>query len=436
MDKSCDISFQEKANIFSFEYLKCLLFIHRLDDPEYIFTKKLYSKLIVNSHILEDFLDFHGAKKNSEWVFYRELSATIRHLSLASYSQRHILNRFKFYTFEDGGQDIFRQEALDTLRTIQDSIRLAAPVILKEAERLGIVIPTSGYDLSYFPGISSTQQLDHNIDDINPGKQKQKNLARISSEFLEVVRDFEQFAFYERYDLKKIHTIVPEKINEVAIRSYEMRVHNIQSSFDSYVVSLESEEDNQILEQLRSHFSIVFHMLQVMGRLLHFYERHLYDVGFKEEYKKVSENLAELIDPDVLLDRAMNFCLFYAWRFLSSGKKVASTVLNQNMETGSIEVAIPKDRGFHSRPSLLVAKIVQHYGGEVQLRVGGDCFDASSVLDIQWAGGKINKEKIETVTFTGNSRALNDLLILAGVNYGEDVMGKGIPLPKELIYLT
>ena len=81
MDYSCDISFQEKANIFSFEYLKCLLFIRGLEDEEYIFTKKLYSKLIVNSHILEDFLDFHGAKKNSQWVFYRELSATIRHLA-------------------------------------------------------------------------------------------------------------------------------------------------------------------------------------------------------------------------------------------------------------------------------------------------------------------------------------------------------------------
>ena len=110
-------------------------------------------------------------------------------------------------------------------------------------------------------------------------------------------------------------------------------------------------------------------------------------------------------------------------------------MLNENMETSSIEVGIPKDRGFHSRPSLLVAKIVQHYGGEVKMVIGEDQFDASSVLDIQWAGGKINKEEIETVVFTGDSRALNDLAILAGVNYGEDHMGKGIPLPKELSYL-
>ncbi|MBI5064569.1 MAG: HPr family phosphocarrier protein, partial [Desulfatitalea sp.] len=59
----------------------------------------------------------------------------------------------------------------------------------------------------------------------------------------------------------------------------------------------------------------------------------------------------------------------------------------------------------------------------------------SRVLDIQWAGGKIQKENINQVVFEGDVRALNDIQILAGVNYGEDTMGKGVPLPKELKYL-
>jgi phosphotransferase system HPr-like phosphotransfer protein len=436
MNHVCDISFKEKVNIFSFEYLKCLLFIHQIESDDYLFTKKLYSKLITTSHILEDFLDFHGAKKNREWVFYRELSASIRHLSLACYSQRHLLNRFKFYRLENAHQDMFKLEAMDTLRIIQDSLKYAVPVILEEAKRLDITIPETGYDLGYFPGISSSQHLDHNIDDLNAKDNQKENLTRIASEFLEVIKDFEQFSFYERYDLKKIHQLVPGKINEVIVRSYEMRIHNIQSSFDSYVVNSASDSENIILDELRSHFSIVFHILQVMGRLLHFYERHLYDVGFKDVYKNVSVALSELIDRDLLLDRAVNFCLFYAAKFLSSGKEVAFRIINENMETSTIQVGIPKDRGFHSRPSLLVAKIVQHYGGEVKLQVGEDFFDASSVLDIQWAGGKIKKEEIEIVTFTGDSRALNDLVILAEVNYGEDHMGKGIPLPRQLSYLS
>ncbi|MEX1302043.1 MAG: HPr family phosphocarrier protein, partial [Desulfotignum sp.] len=426
MTDTCDITFQEKANIFSFDFLKLIRFIDTIEDDSYLFTKKLYSKLITNSHILEDFLDFHGAKRNAEWLYYRELCALVRHLSLACYSQRHILNRLSFYRLGDHPLDLFKQEATDTLRILQDSLKFTGPVILAEARRLNITVPGSRYSLNFFPGITSTQQLDHNIDDLTARDNQKKNLTRISSEFLDLIKSFEQFSFYERYDLKTIHDLVPEKINEVVIRGFELRVHNIQSSFDSYVVKTPSEEENILLEQLRSHFSIVFHILQVMGRLLHFYERHLYDVGFKDMYMRVRQSLAELIDPDVLLDRAVNFCLYYAWKFLSSGKQVASLIMNQNMETGSIEVGIPMDRGFHSRPSLLVAKIVQYYGGEVILHVGEDQFDASSVLDIQWAGGKIKKEDRTTVRFTGDSRALNDLKVLAGVNYGEDHMGKGI----------
>jgi hypothetical protein len=83
----------------------------------------------------------------------------------------------------------------------------------------------------------------------------------------------------------------------------------------------------------------------------------------------------------------------------------------------------------------MVAKIVQYYGGKVDLCVGEDRFDAASVLDIQWAGGKIQKENIQKVNFEGDARALKDLKILASFNYGEDSMGKGVPLPRELDYL-
>ncbi len=435
MTLSCDISFREKAKQFSFEYLKCLMSVAEMESEAYLLTKKLYSKLITSSHLLEDFLDFHGAKNNREWVFYRELTAAVRHLCLAGYSQKHIYNRIGFYEFEKK-YETFVLESRDTLLMIQGSLQLAAPVILQEAVKLGIKIPAMGYEPGYFPGIATGEQLEHDIDDQESRQnQQQKNLTIIASDFLALVDRFEQFAFYERYSSVQIRTIVPDKINEVEIRRFEMLLHNLQSSFDSYVIHGGFFHGNRKLKQLRSHFSIVFHILQVMGRLLHFYERHLHDVEYKDVYKNVSEALTELIDPDVLLDRAVNYCLFYAWQFLSSGKRLASEVLNENIDRDSIIVGIPQERGFHSRPSLLVAKIVQYYGGEVELLVGPDRFDASSVLDIQWAGGKIKKEEVEQVIFEGDTRALADIKILASVNYGEDHIGKGVPLPKELSYL-
>jgi phosphotransferase system HPr-like phosphotransfer protein len=179
----------------------------------------------------------------------------------------------------------------------------------------------------------------------------------------------------------------------------------------------------------------VFHLLQIIGRLLHFYERHLHEAGYKNIYKKVQVQLSELVVPEKLLDRTINYGLFYVCHYLNIGKKLAREILNENIERSSIRVGIPVKRGFHLRPSLLVAKIVQEFGGQVEMLVGEDRFDASSVLDIQWAGGKIAKENIKEVIFEGDTRALHDIQILSTVNYGEDTMGKDVPLPKELKYL-
>jgi phosphotransferase system HPr-like phosphotransfer protein len=429
----CDISFSEKVRIFSYDYLKCCIYISNFSSSRYLFTKMLFSKLIGSSQVLEDFLDFHGAKNNTNLYLYRELTAAIRHLSLGGYSQTHILNRLDFYSLPDS--DTFEKQGTATLYFLRKSLTKLAPVIIKEAQRLNIPLPDGdGYNMDDFPGIITGETLDYDIDDIDKDQQK-KHIVHIASEFLSISESFDDLKFYEPYEMKEMLKIVPEKVNEVNMRRFEMVVHNLQSSFDTYVIHGGYRFGNKKLKDLRGFFSVVFHLLQMIGRLLHFYERHLHKAGYKNIYKKVQDRLSSLIDPEELLDRTINYGLYYICYFLAKGKELARDILNENVERASIKVGVPVNLGFHSRPSLLVAKTVQHYGGQVELCVGKDRFDASSVLDIQWAGGKIQKEKFTEVVFEGDARALNDIKILASVNYGEDTMGKGVPLPKELSYL-
>ena len=427
-----DISFAEKVRIFSHDYLKCCTYLLKFNSPRYLFTKKLFTELISTTQVLEDFLDFHGAKNSKDWYFYRELTAAVRHLSLGGYSQTHILNRLDFYGLPD--TITFEKEGTTTLYFLRKSLMKLAPVILDEARRLNIPIPDESYDLADYPGIITSEMLDYDIDDTDKDQQK-KNIVKIASEFLSIAASFEPLRFYEPYDLPEMLKIVPEKVNEVEMRRFEMLVHNLQSSFDTYVIHGGFRFGNRKLKDLRGFFSVVFHLLQLIGRMLHFYERHLHEAGYKNIYKKARDRLSSLIDPEELLDRTINYGLYYACHFLTTGKELARDILNENIERSSITVGVPVKLGFHSRPSLLVAKTVQHYGGQVELCVGNDRFDASSVLDIQWAGGKIQKENITEVIFEGDTRALRDIEILASVNYGEDSMGKGIPLPTELSYL-
>ncbi len=428
----CEFSFAEKVRIFSADYLKCCAFISTVDDPKNIFTKKLYSKLISSSMLLEDFLDFHGAKNNKNWYLYREYCAAVRHLSLGANFQKHLANRLVFYDLTN--TEDFETEGENTLAFLTKSLMRMAPEILKEAARLRIAIPGEQFSAADFPSVVTGEMLDYDIDDQDKDQQK-KNIVKIANEFLNIAKSFDELKFYEPYSYRDILRIVPEKINEVEIRRYEMLVHNLQSAFDTYVIHGGFRYGNRKLKQLRGYFSVVFHLLQMVGRLLHFYERHLHKAGYKNTYKKIQEKLSALIQPQTILDRIINYGLFYACHFLTTGIELAGEILNENIERSSITVGIPVALGFHSRPSLLVAKIVQHYGGQVELVVGNDRFDASSVLDLQWAGGKIQKENISEVVFEGDARTLKDVEILSRVNYGEDTMGKGVPLPKELSYL-
>jgi hypothetical protein len=429
---TCEFSFSEKVRIFSADYLKCCVFLTTVDDPKKSFTKKLYSKLISSSMLLEDFLDFHGAKNNKNWYLYREYCAAVRHLSLGANFQKHLSNRLVFYDLANTEE--FEIDGENTLTFLTMALMSMAPQILKEAKRLRIAIPGDEFSAADFPSVVTSEMLDYDIDDQDKDQQK-KNIVKISNEFLNIAKSFDELKFYEPYTYRDILAIVPEKINEVEIRRYEMLVHNLQSAFDTYVIHGGFRYGNRKLKQLRGYFSVVFHLLQMVGRLLHFYERHLHKAGYKNTYKRVQEKLSTLIDPETILDRIINYGLFYACHFLTSGIELAGEILNENIERSSIRVGIPVALGFHSRPSLLVAKIVQHYGGQVELVVGEDRFDASSVLDLQWAGGKIQKENIAEVVFEGDARTLNDIEILSAVNYGEDTMGKGVPLPKELSYL-
>ena len=184
----CDISFSEKVRIFSYDYLKCCTYISNRQTPDHVFTKKLYSKLISTSQVLEDFLDFHGAKNSEDWYLYRELCASVRHLSLGAYSQKHILNRLVFYDIPDA--DTFRADGEKTNRSLNDILRNLSPVIIDEAARLNIDMPTDSFGPEDFPGITTTEMLKYDIDDDAKDVQK-RNIVKIANEFLSIAGSFD-----------------------------------------------------------------------------------------------------------------------------------------------------------------------------------------------------------------------------------------------------
>ena len=132
-------AFEKKVRFFSHDYLKCCVYLSGAQDPRNTFSKMLYSKLISTSMLLEDFLDYHGAKNNKSWYYYRELSAAVRHLSLAANFQKHLSNRLLFYDLPEYSD--FQKEGEVTLDFLTKSLINMAPAIVEEARLRNIPIP-------------------------------------------------------------------------------------------------------------------------------------------------------------------------------------------------------------------------------------------------------------------------------------------------------
>jgi len=213
--KLCDMTFFEKANFFSHEYLKCCIYLIQCDSPSDVFTKSLFSKLITVSHLLEDFLDFHGAKNNSSWYFYRELAAAVRHISLAGYAQRHICSRLLFYDID--GKEEFAVQGETALDFMRSSLIKLAAVILEEARQLKIAIPEKGYRTEHFPRVTSGEMLDYDFEDEEKADYR-KHIVWVANEFVSIAKDFDFHEFFDAYDQEGLKDLVPVKVNEVGIR--------------------------------------------------------------------------------------------------------------------------------------------------------------------------------------------------------------------------
>ncbi len=158
--------------MLSSDYLKCCLYITNIPEDRDYFTKMLYSRLISASKVLEDFLDFHGAKNNTQWFFYRELASAVRHLSLGGYSQKHICNRLGFYNLPDAAT--FEKNGLKANDFINGCLARLAPVIIAEARRLDIRLPEGQFSTADFPGITTTEILPFDIDDEAHEEQRRR----------------------------------------------------------------------------------------------------------------------------------------------------------------------------------------------------------------------------------------------------------------------
>lgn len=372
--------------------------------------------ITVEARLLQDFLDEHGAKYNRTWYRFREWVSVIGTLAYVSYLLDHLRRRHELVE----GEGPFARETEQVRALLEQTLRRAFSQALQEAQRLGLGVPQEAVDERALSAPPLGRLLPHDLEETGGKHEVALKLATQIVELARLVREM----WAEGEDPLQL---MPHRLNEEAFRRLEQGLRTLQTLYDTHLRGTVMEREDPELARLRHAISMVLHLVEALRALCHLYEKY-------RDAPRYQFVLA-LLQRQAIWERFLPWSLPYVGRYMRCAEELARGVLERYSLRREVELPVPQGLGFHMRPATLIAKVVNHYGSKVQMVVGGERYDAGSVLNILWAGGKIAREGLKTVTFVGDERVLRDLEILARANYGEDLMGKEVQLPPELDYL-
>ncbi len=390
-------------------------------------NRKFYSRLIQDAELLESFLDEHGARENRKWNPFTEFVASIRNLVISAFLIKHLLDRFPNYNLLEKEEDDlkFKEEAQKTLEFLNRSVQNLYEEVLKTAYANGLQVTTDKEDQNDSAEIETDKRLPINIEE-DQVKDEEERILDICHKFHNLAQTILDYKIEKTHDLENLKNLIPSKIDERKARYFKNQVHSVQSDYDTYVKNTRLEQEHPKLKNFRGYISMPLHLLEVVLWLTHFYERHEDEIRFTECKKKIST----LVSKNQLLERVVNFGLYFALFYIESGDKLSEELLKTFEITVKYELPLPQPLGLHARPSTYISLIVRQYEGEAFLWIDDEKFNAKSVMNLLQAGGALADKGYTSVVFEGDKRVLDDIRVLAENNYCEDQ-----PIPKELQYL-
>lgn len=350
-----------------------------------IMIRPLIGALLSQSTQIEELLDAYGAGSNCQWCGFRSLTAAIKHFSDVSYELLHIRYSLPAYRLLPIEQD-FAQATEDTLEFTVSVLQQAAKQMLTKAVQLDLPIPSQrlreeSYTEELPPGCLPHHCQTRKI-------EIAETVTLLTTAFLNLAVDSEDVRAASRVKPEKFASYVRELVSENKLRSIELRFHSLQSLYDTYVSGTEAAQLDTDLPVLRGHISVVFHLLRTATLFVHHYERHVNKLPCNSPGRQ-----EPIVKTDVLLDVLMRYSITHINLYIGCAEHLCHEMLNRYAEIGEVEVPVPFYRGFHVRPSTLIAKLVLHYGSEVQMELDDEVYDASSPLGLFRANEKINAKK-------------------------------------------
>jgi hypothetical protein len=382
------ISYDDFKNLIASRtqrYLRALHYLASKNSTAAV-TRPLLGELLSQSTQIEELLDSYGARNNCRWARFRSLTAAIKLFSNVSYELLHIQHSIPAYRLLPVKQD-FTKMTEQTLMFTESILLEGARRLLDESQKLHLPEPSDSVEETFVYEKLPAGRLPHDLA-MRKIETVSKTVSLLATAFLNLVAESRQAMPRERTEPKAFLCEMTGPISEEKLRSLELRFHNLQSLYDTYVSTTETEVFDRDLPVLRGHISVVLHLLRTARDFAHYYERHA-----GPSAQQVARGRKRLVEPEVLLETLINYSINFVSQFLTCAELLCQNMLKRYTEIGSIEVPVPQYRGFHVRPSTLISKLVLHYGSDVKMKLGEEVYDAASPLELFRANEKINAHK-------------------------------------------
>jgi len=378
--------FQELITKRAQTLLGLTCYLSQCKSSDKILVRPFLGELFSQSLQLEELLDAYDAGNSCRWCSFRSLTAAIKLFSDVSYELLHIQHSLPAYRLLPIERDFVKatEEALEFTGGV---LSRAAKQMVVRASQLGLTIPSRSLREKSYTEELPPGRLPHDC-----GTRRIETVSEtvtlLATAFLNLAAESKDVRAASRAKPEEYASYVLNSISEEKLRSIELRFHNLQSLYDTYVSGTEAEELDTDLPVLRGHISVVFHLLETATSFAHYYERHV-----NKELCESPTRFEPLVKAEELLVVLMNYSVTSISLYIDCAEYLCQRMLKRYAEVGRIEVPVPPYRGFHVRPSTLISKLVLHYGSEVRMQMDEEDYDACSPLELFRANEKINAQK-------------------------------------------
>lgn len=348
--------------------------------------REFLQKLNAEATTMEELADYYGAQKNEYWFAFREGIAAEKLFTLVIYDMLHLQHAVDQYRLLETSSEISAETRRINKNLKKALIRICRN-LTEQAKQLGIIDGpvTTDFTRCEEPEFDVQLKADRSVRHVY---KVGETVVYLATQFLNLSEDRQVEELLKPREPSEYASLIPDVIDEEKCRLVEAIFHNLQSMYDTYIFESDLEGQNRNLTYLRGHISMIFHLMQNATSLIHYYVRHMSKLS-----RTVSRKTEFPLSTEEILSIIFDYLFFYARRYLDSAVHLCRSMIKSYSVEKSITVPIPNYRGFHVRPSTLIAKIVAHYGSSVRMILNNHEYNAGSPLELFRANEEINAMK-------------------------------------------